>query len=221
MHGIRKTEEIAAKHPERLVANPVHAKLVRTSGAFEKELVRLEECCGTRTGKSGIILEQEHLRSADWNEKLQAAEVALEDEPTRSTWTEMVTKTGREAFDYGPKMVQDVLRVVALNAGHAVRDVICEVEPIVGGSLRSPSTSWTASRASAFAPRSVFRSLYGPCTLRCNQSPSSKRPRARQSEPRGTNVRNAVLVPHGPRPVRGLKTGFSRQFPMARSRHEG
>jgi hypothetical protein len=123
VHGIRKTEEIAAKHPERLVANAVHAKLVRTCGALEKELVRLEERCGTRTGKSGLILdlsaaasEQEHRRSADWNEKLQAAEVALDAEPTRVTWIEMVTKTGREAFDSAPRMVQDVLCIVALKA---------------------------------------------------------------------------------------------------------
>ena len=136
VHGIRTTEEIAAEQPERLVANPVHAKLVRTCETLEKELVWLEERCGTRTGKSGIILglsaaasEQEHQRWADLNEKLQAAEVALEDEPTRITWAERVTKTGREAFDYGPKMVQDVLRVVALNAEHAVRDVICEIYP--------------------------------------------------------------------------------------------
>lgn len=41
----------------------------------------------------------------------------------------MVRKTGREAFNYGPKTVNDLIRAIALNAEHSIRDVIRDDYP--------------------------------------------------------------------------------------------
>jgi len=135
-YGVLTPEEVVGEDPERLCTNPTYAKLSRRVTALEKDLVWLEESVGTRTGKGGLVLglgngasARDQRRWESLRDQLQATEEALERTPTRVTWAELVQATGREAFDYGPKMVGDVLRVVALNAEHAVRDVICEDYP--------------------------------------------------------------------------------------------
>lgn len=136
VHGVSTTEDVLAKNAQQLCANPVYAKLRRTSTSLEKNLVWLEERLGTRTGKGGLILglgngasEKDQRQWERLTARLQTVEAELEVTPRRLTWAEIVQTTGREALDYGPKMVVDVLRVVALNAEHAVRDVICEDYP--------------------------------------------------------------------------------------------
>jgi hypothetical protein len=127
---------VAADDPDRLVANPLRGRLLTRARRLEKDLVFLEQEHGIRKGRAGMVLglgrgapervKQQWQAMAD---ELAAVDEGLGRTPTRLSWAEYVEQTGREAFTYGPKLVQDVLRVVALNAEHALREVVREDYP--------------------------------------------------------------------------------------------
>lgn len=106
------------------------------SRQLEKDLLMLEHAHGVRVGRRGIVLSLDRgapeRAKQQWQGMVDAladVEVDLGRTPARLSWAAYVGQTGREAFAYGPKMVQDVLGVVALNAEHSLRDVGCEDYP--------------------------------------------------------------------------------------------
>ena len=136
VHGLITTDELAAIDPDRLVANPARPRLTARKRQLEKDLVYLEEHYGTRTDRKGTIVglgataaARQDERWAELTDELAVVERALKTTPTRLRRTDLVRQSRREAFDYGPKMVQDLVRVVALNAEHSLRDLMQEVYP--------------------------------------------------------------------------------------------
>jgi hypothetical protein len=136
VHGLITTDELAALDPDRLVANPARARLKARETQLEKNLLHLEEHYGTHTDRKGTIVglaatapTGQDERWAQMTDELAIVEKQLETTPTRLRRADLVRQSRREAFTYGPKMVQDLIRVVALNAEHSLRDHMQDVYP--------------------------------------------------------------------------------------------
>jgi len=201
VHGLRTSAQVAAEDPDRLVVNPARGKLLAKAKQLEKDLLWLEDHYGVRTGRRGVILglaqdapSEQDARWAQLTEAFSDAKNALETMPTRMRWADMVERQGREAFDYGPKMVQDLARVVALNAEHWLRDVVQENYP-------NPRHERRLSRALLHAP--------GTYEVQGNTLAITVRPpdrwRQRQAAQYVTHRLTALALPHPLRPDLTLK----------------
>ncbi len=136
VHRLLSMEELLhTVDPKEQVANPKVRSLKQRLGVLRRELLDLEDRYGTETADDlivGLNPDAPATARARWEEivtEVTALTDELRPEPARLPRGDLLRRDGREGFDYGPKMLQDALRVLALNGEHALRDTIHEALP--------------------------------------------------------------------------------------------
>jgi hypothetical protein len=118
------------KDLEREVAHPVYGAAKRRQVRVRRELLDLEDAYGTVARRDGTVtglLKAPASATQRWQRlaaELAEIEAELERTPSRIPLGDLLTQNEREAFDYGPKIALDLMRVIALNAEHALRDEV-------------------------------------------------------------------------------------------------
>lgn len=123
------------KDLEREVAHPAYGAAKRRQMRVRRELLDLEDAHGTVARRDGTVtgLLKAPASAVERWQQLAAELAEVEEElartPTRIRLGDLLAQSEREAFDYGPKIALDLMRVIALNAEHALRDEVQAVYP--------------------------------------------------------------------------------------------